>query len=508
MENVGIGMSEGDPGTKDRFVIGYLTIAVLLTVLTMSWLGWEAYRTIDATKIAAVKAARIEELHGIIVHLDEVLTMSARMAATTGHGKWEDRYRQFEPKLRQAIEEAQSIAPEAMSKEAAAVTEDANNVLVKLEYDAFRHVRQRRLDEARRVLFNNEYEDHKRIYAEGMIHFATGLTSLADEYFDNASKRVTVTLSMILIAIVALLAGWIVVLRNTSQWKAAIVEKAAALVELNANLDQKVQERTNRLQRVNEDLAIEIEARRRIEEQDRQHQLELAHATRLTIVGEMASGLSHELHQPLTSVMNYTNGCLRRLRNGDEGQEEIISAMEKAVKEAKRASDIMWRMRRFTRLGDVNVEPVDINEVVKEAMVLADPDYRKHDIRVHVELEEGLPSVMADRIQMEQVILNLLRNALEAVQKIDPDNPEVIVATALIDAGHVALTVLDRGCCLNEDEIDRAFYPFYTTKKDGMGLGLTISRSIIESFGGELTAKVVRHEGTLFQICLPLTASA
>ena len=219
---------------------------------------------------------RLLELRGIIVHLDEVLTMSARMAAATGDLRWEERYRQFEPELDAAIEEAVTLAPEAQSAEAAATTDAANSELVAMENRAFDLVRRGRTDEARAILFSDEYETQKQVYAKGIADFGSGLATVARTSLEWESRRASFYLILAVVPIPLALAGWLVVLRAMRKWRAALSEsnrglarQAEELAQLNRALDRKVAERTAELSNANEGLKREIAERKKAEEQVR-----------------------------------------------------------------------------------------------------------------------------------------------------------------------------------------------------------------------------------------------
>ena len=219
---------------------------------------------------------RLLQLRGMVVHMDEVLTMSARMAAATGDLRWEERYRQFEPKLDAAIKEAIALAPEVQSAEAAATTDAANIALVEMENRAFDLVRGGRADEAMQILFSDDYETQKQVYAKGMTDFASGLATSARTSREREGRRALFHLILALVPIPLALVSWLVVLRATRKWRAALAEsnrglarQAEELAQLNQALDRKVAERTSELSNANEELKREIADRERAEERFR-----------------------------------------------------------------------------------------------------------------------------------------------------------------------------------------------------------------------------------------------
>ena len=248
-------MTVNDATTVARLPIRFITVAVILTGIVLAWLGWSTYRFYRHTKTSKVADVRIEELRGTIIQLDEVLTMSARMAAATGDLRWEKRYRQYEPQLNATIKEAIELAPGAYSGEQAAKTDAANIKLVDMENQAFRLIREGHHKEARSILSSTQYEEQKQIYAEGMTRFAELLAGVAEDTLRAEQKRTFLGIAFASIVIPSLLLGWLMVLRTMRHWRATLLantsklaQQANDLTELNNALDQKVAERTKKLQ--------------------------------------------------------------------------------------------------------------------------------------------------------------------------------------------------------------------------------------------------------------------
>jgi PAS domain S-box-containing protein len=267
-------------------------------------------------------------------------------------------------------------------------------------------------------------------------------------------------------------------------------------------LEARVTERTAVLQETNLRLQKEIGERKRAEQRARQHEAELAHVSRLRIMGEMGSGLAHELNQPLTAIVNYTRGCLRRLSRADESPAELRDAMERVADQAERAGEIVRRVRNFVRYGDLRQVRVDLNDIVLEACDFAAADTSKHQTKLRLDLADDLPPVFADMIQIEQVLLNLVRNAIEAMNDLPPSERHLTITTAR-DDGFVKVSVRDQGAGLPDTLRDRVFDPFFTTKTSGMGMGLSISRSIVEAHGGRLSAVRDVGRGAILEFTLP-----
>ena len=263
------------------------------------------------------------------------------------------------------------------------------------------------------------------------------------------------------------------------------------------------EERTADLTAANKRLQEEITERRRAEELARQRQAELAHVSRLSTMGEMASGIAHELNQPLTAIVNYTNGCLRQLRSEAANDDELVSAMERIAGQAERAVEIIRRLGNFVRRREPKRSSVNINDAVQEVLRFVQPDAGQHGITVRINLSEGLTPVPADEIQIQQVILNLFRNGVEAMENGDPQRRVLTVETSAADGNAVKVTIRDTGCGLTDEVLDKLFDPFFTTKPHGMGVGLSISRTIIDAHGGRLWATRNADRGATFTFTLP-----
>jgi len=260
------------------------------------------------------------------------------------------------------------------------------------------------------------------------------------------------------------------------------------------------------IRRLNEELETRVVARtaelRASEERAREHQALLAHMLRVSTMGEMAAALAHEINQPLGAIVNYANGIGVRLREGELVPGDLQEAVAHIAAEGLRAGEIIRRMRDFVRQADANRELADVNRIVREAAHLIEPDTRRSMIPVRLELDPDLPLLELDRIQVEQVILNLLRNGLEAIAEAGVSEHELIVRTSVRGAGTIEVSVRDTGIGIIPAVRDRIFDPFFTTKTGGLGMGLSISRSIVEAHGGKMWASVNPDRGMTFGFTL------
>lgn len=247
----------------------------------------------------------------------------------------------------------------------------------------------------------------------------------------------------------------------------------------------------------------DITERRRAAQAEAEHRNELAHAMRRVTLGELASGLAHELNQPLAAIVNYTNACLRIIERNREAREEISDAMRQVATQAQRAGDIIRRMRNFVWKGEPQRAEVDINDVVRDALRFMDADFRAKGISVQLLLAEGIEPVRADFIQLEQVILNLLRNATDALGDMPEAERTISIESSRDADGVVVVRVADNGPGIAAEVCSRLFVPFCSTKAKGMGLGLSISRGIVEAHGGRLTFDSKPGGGARFTVRLP-----
>jgi C4-dicarboxylate-specific signal transduction histidine kinase len=225
-------------------------------------------------------------------------------------------------------------------------------------------------------------------------------------------------------------------------------------------------------------------------------------------MGEMASTLAHELNQPLSAIANYCMGCVTRMQSGNWKQEELLAAMQKASFQAERAGKIIRRVREFVKKSEPRRSAVPIGEVLDDALGFAEIDARRMGIRVEEEVPEGLPAVYADRIMIEQVVLNLVRNGLDSMHDNPPETKVLRVRARALGPLSVEVAVIDRGHGIGEEERKHLFSPFYTTKSEGMGMGLNICRSIIEFHDGRLTVESNPEGGTIFSFTLPTEAAS
>jgi two-component system sensor kinase FixL len=230
-------------------------------------------------------------------------------------------------------------------------------------------------------------------------------------------------------------------------------------------------------------------------------QSELVHVSRLTALGEMASALAHEINQPLSAIANYLTGSRMLLAQRDPPLDRVGEAVERAGDEALRAGEIIRRLREFVARGETGRLPESLSKLIEEASALALVGAKHHGVRVAMNFDRSVDRVMVDKVQIQQVVLNLIRNAMDSMA--DGDKRELNIAVTRDPRGQAVVSVSDSGGGISTAALDRLFQPFFTTKPDGMGVGLSISRTIIEAHGGHLRARNRDGGGAIFDFTLP-----
>jgi C4-dicarboxylate-specific signal transduction histidine kinase len=230
---------------------------------------------------------------------------------------------------------------------------------------------------------------------------------------------------------------------------------------------------------------------------------ELAHVTRLTTLNALTASIAHEVNQPLSGIMSNASASLRFLSGDAPNLEEAREAVRDIVRDGKRASEIITRIRALTKKAATRREKLDLNETISEVLTLIGDEAKRHSVVVRTQFADTLSPVAGDRVQLQQVVLNLVMNAIEAMSSVSDRPRELVIATQNIDAHCVQATVEDSGIGIASATVDKIFDSFYTTKPGGMGMGLSISWSILQSHGGRLWAVGKDAPGTMFHFTVP-----
>jgi PAS domain S-box-containing protein len=249
---------------------------------------------------------------------------------------------------------------------------------------------------------------------------------------------------------------------------------------------------------------MDVTAAKQAEEELHKTQTELAHVTRVTALGELTASIAHEVNQPLAALVTNAEACLRWLDRGTPDLGEARGAVESIIKDGNRAAEVIRHVRALTNKTDTQKTPLDINDVVNEVIVLVQRELFSHRVSLRTEFAPALPVVLADRVQLQQVTINLIMNGIEAMQPITDRPRELVIRSHQDEARQVLVTVEDCGVGISAENADRLFNAFFTTKSSGMGMGLSICRSIIAAHGGRMSAANNAGPGATFQFTLPL----
>jgi two-component system sensor histidine kinase DctS len=248
---------------------------------------------------------------------------------------------------------------------------------------------------------------------------------------------------------------------------------------------------------------LDITARKRAEELYRQQQEKLQVTARLVTMGEMASTLAHELNQPLAAISSYNTGCINKLETGDFAANELSQVLKKIGAQAQRAGAIIRRVHEFVRRSEPKLQPCELAPIIEDGVDLVDAEAKKRGVRILTQVSGGPLPVSADRVMVEQVLLNLIRNGMDAMGDAAPEDKQLLIRVDCDNAAAV-VSVVDRGCGLSAATAERLYTPFFTTKVEGMGMGLNICRSIMELHKGRLWFEPNPDGGTIFRFSLPL----
>ncbi|MCP3709944.1 ATP-binding protein [Paraburkholderia sp. CNPSo 3274] len=249
---------------------------------------------------------------------------------------------------------------------------------------------------------------------------------------------------------------------------------------------------------------LDLSELKRAEAQARQLQLELAHANRVTAIGQLAASISHEMKQPIAATAVNASTGLRCLELDPPNVGEARQAFDRIVRDTRRAGEVIKRIHGLVNKAPTTNEILQINEAIREVLALASSEANRNGVSVRLQLAEALPPIKGDRVQVQQVMLNLIINAIDAMSTVDDGTRELTISTAINEPGAVLVAVRDCGPGIAPENTERLFEPFYTTKASGMGMGLSICHSIVKAHGGRLWASANVPRGALFQFTLPV----
>jgi signal transduction histidine kinase len=424
----------------------------LLSTIFSGWQMWQMHHHVEA--LSDKRAALIEDV-GRIMQIDEVLTMSARMAAATGDFSYEKRYDEFDPKLTMEINEVRALLPQAEIARFVSETDDANDALVKLERQAFALTHQGRLQEATALLVSAEYLRLKKIYSGGMektVKAATSLMEREDRHLDSLSLWLVLASA---VSIIVLLATWYVAIRSARSWAA---ERLAA------------------------------------EDALRKAQDELVRSEKLAMLGQIAGSVGHELRNPLGVMSNAVYFLQTVLIDADETTREYLGIIENEIAGSERiVSDLLDSVRTKPPHPEVVEVAGLIGKVLRKLEIPS-------SVCVKLEIPETLPPLRVDGMQLQQVLRNLISNAVEAM----PEGGTLAIRAAENQPDKtIILSVQDSGIGMTPEQLGNLFQPLFTTKARGIGLGLVVVRNLTQSNGGTVQVASEAGKGTVFAITLP-----
>jgi C4-dicarboxylate-specific signal transduction histidine kinase len=299
--------------------------------------------------------------------------------------------------------------------------------------------------------------------------------------------------------------------RRNQRWEmletAELKLAKAEIKKLNDELERRVVERTQQLTIANEQTRREMAERVRAEMALRAAEAEFAHVTRVTALGEMAATIAHEVNQPLTGIVTNGNACLHWLDGVPPNLEKARQTVERIIRDGNRASSVIQEVRALVKKAPPKTEPVNINNLVQGTIALTTGELNRNQVQLETDLAKNLPLVMGDRVQLQQVLLNLIVNAIEAMNSISGRERQLRVRSEKVaEPEGVRITVEDSGIGIDRQKVERIFDTFYTTKPQGLGMGLSICRTIIEAHGGTLSAIPNRDHGATFRFVLPTSS--
>lgn len=452
-----------------------VTIAVLILSV---WATYDSYGKFSAVSEGGL---RLQELRGQILRYDEVLTMSARMAAVTGELRWETRYWETEPKLTEALDEARRLVPDLRTTDK---TEESNAALILLEEQALQLIRQGRLEEAQAILDGDDYQAHKSVYAQGMLELGEQLDSVAFATAQSLKGRAALQIVGSLLALPLLIGGWWLVLRIANRWRRDVATSHRQLTLLNRDLDEKVRERTAALA-------------------DSMKEAQAANKAKSIFLANM----SHELRTPMNAILGYSEMLIEEAEETE--QEESVPDLKKINDAGSHLLGLINDVLDISKIEagymELFLETFDVTALIGTIVSTVQPLVDKNGNQLSVDCEEGLGEMYADMTKLRQALLNLLSNAAKFTDH------GTITLKASRDAEHalVRFDVSDTGVGIPADRLDVVFEAFSqaddstTRNYGGTGLGLPICREFCRMMGGEVTVTSREGQGTTATIILP-----
>lgn len=530
----------------NRFLMPMLSIAVVFSLILVALGSWNSWQISQSFNLKITPEFQLQRLSDEIIYLDEVLTMSARMAASTGDLQWENRYRIFEPKLDAVIKQTIAMAPETYANHTMQ-TDEANIKLVSMENEAFNLTRQGKPQNALSILFSSEYEQQKRIYSEGIQLTNTALQSRVKSNLDFYGSTLSWSSLYSLLSLLILIAAWGTILVLVYQYinYRKLAEKK--LLDTHTKL-----EKTNeRLEQSEFDLRQKAEALGRAMKDLKLSQTQMLQNEKMSSLGLLVAGIAHEINNPVNFIygnikyiQHYVSELLNfiylyqkhysepvsEIRNALDSvdlnflQNDLLKILGSIKLGSERIQQIVLLLRNFSRMDEADCKKVDIHKGIDSTLLILEyylkskPEFAKIEV---IKNYGNLPLVECYAGALNQVFMNILTNAIDAVEEIkskvvDPKDEnysnqaqlgQIQIRTSLIDENWVEITIEDNGIGMSKAVKDKIFDPFFTTKPVGKGTGMGMSISykiIVEQHAGQIECNSKPNQGTKFNIRIPL----
>lgn len=535
-QHKGSGVTHLKAGT--RISVRFFSAVLAITAGILGVLGVYDYRAENVIKDLHDHYAQIDKFRSEIIHYDEILTMSARMAAATGDIKWVDRYKIYEPRLTAAINQAIAFSPGIYRKET-----DRNNIgkikLLEMEHKAFDLIRSGHGIEAMAILFGDQYEAQKKDYVQAIERLNLFLKRQMDSALAVEKSKEYFARVAFITVLVMLLLSWLVIIRIARRSQEALIEsnyqlslRTLELDQLTHTLDHQVQERTSSLEAALKELQKTHEDLKNV-------QTQLLQSERFSAIGQLAAGVAHEINNPIgfinsnmqtleqyvahySGVLNVLNDLEEALKNRDERRlseililwekvrkgtnfdfirTDIVSLIKESQEGAEKIRKIVLDLRAFASPDKGIVDLVNLEALIESVINVV-----WNEIKYKAELKREyahVPPISCDPQKVGQVLVSILINAAQSIE----GKGDITVRT-YTEGENVLVDIADTGCGISPENITRIFDPFFTTKPvgQGVGLGLSVSYDIIKKHGGTITFKTQTGRGTTFTVQLPATA--
>ncbi|BBD58244.1 integral membrane sensor signal transduction histidine kinase [Nostoc sp. HK-01] len=517
-----------------------VAITVLLTLLLFIpqiWLNWQAYYNFNNL---TQNEFRLQKLSDEIIYLDEVLTMSARMNAATGNLMWEKRYRQFEVKLDNAIQESIKLAPQAYNSKDAEKIDVANQQLVKMEYQSFDLVKKNKQQAAQQLLSSRKYETQKQIYADGVIKRKQNISLELQQQVAKYRQKIFWAILASIISLLLLIPAWLLVLNLLREYLKVKKNAQVALEETNWILETKVAARTETLNQKNIQLEQTLQELKNT-------QVQLIQTEKMSSLGQLVAGVAHEINNPVNFISGnliyakeYTQKLVDLINLYQQEYSHNNSKITTVIKEidlefiledlpkivssmtlgADRIREIIIILRNFSRLDEADMKPVDIHEGIDSTLIILQHQLKgkpeQKEIKIIKEYCSNSPVVECYAGGLNQVFMNIIGNAIDALREKEVEDLKqakernascITIQTQVKNAESLIISIKDNGLGISEEYKNRLFDPFFTTKPVGKGTGLGLSISyqiIVDKHHGKINCISSLGEGTEFVIEIPI----